>query len=60
MTFWEMTYGEALKDEITKQTNSASQRKYFLAVYSRMEKFVKKYDEFLTFREYYDMYEKGN
>ena len=58
MSFWNMQYGDILKSTIIAETVSSAQRRYFLDVYSRMEKFVIEHDEFLTFREYFEMYER--
>lgn len=56
-TMWEMTYGDQLKAEIEK-LNSASQRKYFLSVYEEMGEYVKKYDTFITFKEYFETFKR--
>ena len=58
MSFWNMLYGDALKDAINKENTSVAQKLFFLDVYSRMGKFVRKNDEPLTFREYFEMYER--
>lgn len=56
--FWEMTYGDALHSAIILHTHSHEQRVYFLDVFKRMGEYVQEYDEALTFREYFDMFER--
>ncbi len=56
--YWEMTYGDALRDAL-ENIPSAIQRIYFLSVFERMGEYVIKYDaDGLTFREYFDMFER--
>lgn len=56
---WNLMYSDELKTEIEK-LNSASQRKYFLSVYERMGNYIKKEDSFLTFKEYFEMFERDS
>lgn len=58
MSFWDMTYSDNLRIAITEQTSSTAQKNYFLAAYERMGEFIQQHDEYLTFREYFDMYER--
>ena len=54
MSFWNMTYGDQLRGEIAN-INKPRQRNFFLKVLERMGAYVQRYDESLTFREYFDM-----
>lgn len=57
-SYWEMTYGDELKSELLK-LKSTQQRKYFLSVFERMGEYVIENNaDGLTFREYFDMYER--
>ena len=58
MSLWDMEYGDDLRQAILTELMTNAQRSYFLGVYNRMGKFIKEHDEFLTFREYFDMYER--
>ncbi|MBP3464456.1 MAG: hypothetical protein ACI4VN_03290 [Clostridia bacterium] len=56
--YWEMTYGDALKDAL-EHISSNVQRMYFLSVFQRMGEYVIENDaDGLTFREYFDMFER--
>lgn len=56
--YWEMTYGDALKHELSN-ISSTLQRIYFLEVFKRMGEYVVENDvDGLTFREYFDMFER--
>lgn len=56
--FWEMTYGDALKYEL-EHIHSILQKTYFLSVFERMGKYVIEHEaDGLTFREYFDMFER--
>ena len=57
MNFWEMTYGEALRQEILAIGN-IKQRNLFLRAYEMMGDHIQRHedDEFLTFGEFYNMY----
>ncbi len=57
-SYWEMTYGDELKSELLK-LKSTQQRKYFLSVFERMGEYVIENNaDGLTFREYFDMFER--
>ena len=56
--YWEMTYGDALKDAL-EHISSNVQRMYFLSLFQRMGEYVIENDaDGLTFREYFDMFER--
>ena len=59
MSFWDMQYGDNLWQAITEQKMTTAQRNYFLGIYNRMGEYVKTHDEYLTFREYFNMYERN-
>lgn len=57
-SYWEMTYGDELKSELLK-LKSTQQRKYFLSVFEQMGEYVIENNaDGLTFREYFDMFER--
>lgn len=57
-SYWEMTYGDELKSELMK-LKSTLQRKYFLRVFEKMGQYVIDNDaDGLTFKEYFDMFER--
>ena len=57
-SYWEMTYGDELKSELLK-LKSTQQRKYFLSVFEQMgESVIENNADGLTFREYFDMFER--
>ena len=57
MKLWNMTYGDQLLQAILEYFHGR-QQKYFLKVYERMGEYVRRYGEYLTFREYFEMHEK--
>lgn len=57
-SYWDMTYGDELKSELLK-LKSTQQRKYFLSVFEQMGEYVIENNaDGLTFREYFDMFER--
>lgn len=59
-SFWDYTYVDLLYNSIKEESSSKKQREYFLEVFERFKNHIIEYDSDanLTFREYFDMYER--